>query len=127
MLSHPALEGSRQPWDLPGSGLWQWAARAVSWPGVAHVQPGSGRSPVVNGQVLLLLVGITVPLLAVLRKMPRSGWDGKLNSIVALPVSLLPLSGVQEICLARIHSSISLLLEKKQSKWSLGFLIQSFS
>lgn len=91
------------------------------------MQPGSGRSPVVSGQVLLLLVGITVPLLAVLRKMPRSGWDGKLNSIMALPVSLLPLSGVQEICLARIHSSISLLLEKKQSKWSLGFLIQSFS
>lgn len=93
----------------------------------AHVQPGGGRSPVVNGQVLLLLVGITVASLAVVRKMRRSGWGGKLNSIVALPVGLLPLSGVQEICLARIHSSISLLLEKKQSKWSLGFLIQSFS
>lgn len=86
-----------------------------------------GRSPVVNGQVLLLLVGIAVALLARVRKMPRRGWDGKLNSIVAHPVGRLPLSGAQEMCLARIHSSISLLLEKKHSKWSLEFLIQSFS
>lgn len=57
------------------------------------MQPGSGRSPAVNGQVLLLLVGIAVALLAVLRKMPRSGWDGGLSSIGAHPVHLLLLCG----------------------------------
>lgn len=50
-----------------------------------------GRSPVVNGQVLLLLVGIAVALLAVVSKMPRGGWDGKLSSLVAHPAGHLPL------------------------------------
>lgn len=50
---------------------------------------GSGRSPAVNGQVLLLLLRTTVALSAVVRKMPRSGWDGKLNSPVALPCRCL--------------------------------------
>lgn len=51
-------------------------------PELCHGVAQGGRSPVVNGQVLLLLVGMTVALLAGLRKMPRRGWDGKLNSIL---------------------------------------------
>ena len=69
---------------------WQRAARAVSSHGVAHVQRVGGRSPVVNRQVPLLLVGIAVGLLAAVRKMPRSGWGGKLNFIAALCWSLAP-------------------------------------
>lgn len=58
---------------------------------VAHVQRVGGRSPVVNRQVPLLLVGIAVGLLAAVRKMPRSGWGGKLNFTAALRVGRLPL------------------------------------
>lgn len=92
---------------------WRWAARAISSRGVAQVQRVGGRSPVVNGQVPFLLVGMAVGLLAVVRKMPRSGWGGKLNFIAACRDGRLPLSGTQEICPASLHCSISLLLEEK--------------
>lgn len=95
-------------------------------PELSHGTGGAqdGRSPAVKGQVLLLLVGTTVSSGEEDAK-ERLGWEAELHC--GPSCRSLALSGEQEICLARIHSSVSLLLEKKQSKWSLGFLIQSFS
>lgn len=78
------------------------------------MQRGGGRSPALNGQLALLLVGMLVGLVAAVSRVPRRGWAGKLNFIAALSVGHLPLGGVGEISPAKLRRSISLLLEEIQ-------------
>lgn len=66
------------PWDLPDSALGRLAGDSQSC-----LMAQGGRSPVVNGQVLLLLLGITVTgLVSRGEEVARRGWDGKLSSIL---------------------------------------------